>query len=138
MLDDADRFFEELLAITSEFCRANEIGLAPSLLQEVILYQKLRIPSWPVAPDEEVGFHWNLPAIFEALTSGMPVPKLAFTGESQQCRVVRFRKDQDDKIQYALSRVNKGITLNLSDLYAMEPGDEADAAPSEMGILTRS
>ncbi len=111
---EADKFYIEMTALTKEYCKLKGLPVDEETLDEVIEYQKLRFPSWPVRDRREYEFKTNIPEYFECLTNGYDVP--AIEKKTVPLTVKDLRRDTQTFPEFAATLVRGGLTVDLLEV----------------------
>jgi putative methyltransferase len=111
LLDDAGTFYSELATLTDRYCNKQGYDVQPDILNEVICYQKVRMPVFPKPAQASYLFEYNIPDYFDAITAQKDVP--ALTKMANNMEILIPDDFSDDRAQFALDRVDRGITLKL-------------------------
>lgn len=112
LLDDAEAFYAELEKLVVRFCAQRGYAADPAVLREVVAYQKARIPSFPVSTQREHQFDHSVPAYFDAMLNLRPLPKIERV--PSMLDITPPTEFGNERAQFALKRVDKGITLKLN------------------------
>lgn len=78
LLQDLDGFYEDLQALTLAYCRENDFDISKDILEEVIRYQKARMPRWPSFEQKRYEFRTNVPEYFSFMTQGQEPPLIVY------------------------------------------------------------
>lgn len=95
--EKTEEFYDELKDIVEAFLRERGGTFSPVEVEEVVIYQRMRIPSLKSESIPSFEFRFNLPGYFDALWRG---ESLALT-EGSQTMEVRGRCFDGDKIRFA-------------------------------------
>jgi radical SAM superfamily enzyme YgiQ (UPF0313 family) len=113
-LEDANKFYHELLSLTEIFGSRFGHIIPYDILAEVIYYQKLRIPTFP-KPDKTIHhFVYNIPEYFAEMIKNGNVPVIKKNRTILE--VILPENFGEKRTTFAISRVDKGITLKLNDI----------------------
>lgn len=110
---DYDQFYADLKRIVVRFCQSRGFSVSEKLLDEVLLYQKIRVATWPVPTQRIYRFETNVPYYFKLLTAGEEPPAITF----DPC-VVELLPPQvkaRDFAEYSKTRVRR-MTVMLCDV----------------------
>jgi len=100
-----------LATLTDRYCNKQGYDVQPDILNEVICYQKVRMPVFPKPAQASYLFEYNIPDYFDAITAQKDVP--ALTKMANNMEILIPDDFSDDRAQFALDRVDRGITLKL-------------------------
>lgn len=127
LLDDADALYRDVADVTKAFSQDRGLTVAADVMDEIIAYQRLRMPVWPVPERLERAFSHNVADYFEAVTGGGEMPQI----ERRETRVsIRIPNlPFADKFAFAAQRTRYGHTIDLYEVDVMEDGVE-EWAPS--------
>jgi len=70
LLGNSDELYRELRKIVGKFVEIHCFEVDPLILDEVVYYQKIVMPSWPVRTEKDFLFETNVPELFKELTLG--------------------------------------------------------------------
>jgi len=118
LLDDADTLYQDLLNVTKSFINARDIDLPVDILEEIIRYQKLRMPVWPIPNHLSQSFVYNLAEYFEIVSKGGDAPPIK---RNPNLVSVRTPKNEfEDQFAFAAQRTRYGHTMDLYDIDFMD------------------
>lgn len=114
LLDNPDRFFRELRNLTLEYASRQSNEVDEALVDEIILYQRSRTPVYPHVKPSVIYFEYDVPKYFEKVLQGDSPDKL----QKEPCTMnVKSPTSQfANKRDFAIWRVDKGITLKIFDI----------------------
>ncbi len=98
--DQSDKFYDEMLDIMRQFFDSKDIDYDDEELQEVVLYQRLRIPTAEPSKTTEHIFNYNIPEFFSILSTEEPIQmmrerqKLVVIEESIRVNKAQFAKER--------------------------------------------
>jgi radical SAM superfamily enzyme YgiQ (UPF0313 family) len=114
MLNNPDAFYRDLFNLIQSFFAHHDHPLDEQALEEVITYQRARMPLWGEQEPREIHFKYNIPAFFTAMTKGHPVPDIV--EEPNTIEIIPLDIQADDKGQFAVQRTRSGHTIVLNDV----------------------
>ena len=127
LLDDADALYRDVAGVTKVFSQTRGIAVAEDVLDEIIAYQRLRMPVWPAPERLERAFAYSVADYFEAVTGGGEAAVI----ERRANRVsVQIPKHPfTDKFAFAAQRTRYGHTIDLYEVDSSED-DVGEWGPS--------
>ena len=116
--------YVELKEIVRLFCLANKLDLPETLLDDIIMYQQLRIPSFD-RQEYSHTFNSNIPTYFDKVTHGDEAPPLVMR------EVTALFKNEphsyDNETEFNRRRVSCGYSINLSTIVGID--EDKNATP---------
>jgi len=114
LLENKDDLYEELQRITQRFCRRHNYEISANNLNDIFLYQKIRMPVWPLPQERSHEFKTNIPYYFQAMLLGQALPALI----EQTVNVELTVSDQkfNSKLDAFFARLRSGHTFNIYDV----------------------
>lgn len=113
-LSDPDAFYRDIAELTRRFFARHDHLIDESLLSEIIIYQRARIPLWGEQEHRVLHFKHNIPAYFAALTKSLPAPDLVKTDNALE--IIPREMNATDKDAFAVQRTRSGHTIILNDV----------------------
>jgi radical SAM superfamily enzyme YgiQ (UPF0313 family) len=113
-LEDADSFYGEIREIVLRYCEKNKFSLPAELLDELILYQRIRIPTWPIPNNKTHHFEYNIPDYFHSLVSQdepVSIKKLPM-----QLSVKIQENKSRDEVDFARNRIIGSYNLEMYEV----------------------
>ena len=102
-LEDSNVFYDDIQRVTKNFCKTNNHELPLELLEEIVLYQKIRIPVWPIPKRRKYSFSYNIPKYFQSLLhEDKPV---SIKRSATQLEVIIPKTDVKDSVDFVKNRV---------------------------------
>lgn len=120
-------FYGELSAMVREYCSANRVSLDPDLLEDVIRYQRARIPNFRPVPDDPVEFRYNLPHFFASIVGQEPPVDLVRVPAAMRVEPPVSRPE--DGLQLVISRMRTSMAYIPWDVVPVTLDREAVATP---------
>jgi radical SAM superfamily enzyme YgiQ (UPF0313 family) len=127
-LEHGDKFYLDIKNITKKFCSNNNISLEESILEELVLYQKVRIPTWPIPKQTTHCFRYNFPEYFDRFLKGEK--PISLNDREMTLEVLIPNNIPQDPIEFAQKRV---IGSYILELYEVRH-DAMNELKSESGI----
>ena len=133
LLNDMDAFYREMARLCREFCDGSGYPLAPEILDEMLTYQRLRMPVWQPGP-LSYEFATNVPRYFARLCRGEAPPPLT-RGTPTIVDLDVPPQTFGSELEFNLRRVSSGYTLQVF----RRPGCRRTetGAEAEYGVPTR-
>lgn len=118
LLCGIDQLYIELRELTLSYCRGKKIDISDETLDEIIKYQKARMPAWPTPKKEHFDFSTNLPKYFQALTCGDEPPAIKKSRMSMTVKIPSLLPKSRN--EFASTLVRAGHTVNVFDVEIFE------------------
>jgi len=131
---DKEYFYEELGCILRSFIHMRQLQVNELAFEEILVYQKLRFPSWPQKDVVEHTFNTTVALYFESLTSGGQALEI----EEEQLHVIfkDHRRKSDSFAEFAASMVRGGLTVDLLEEEIKNRGS-ASGGQDNLSIIRR-
>ena len=110
----SDKFFNELEKIVVSFCQVHNVQLDNEVLCDVMQYQKMRFPSWPLPPLESRKFSTNIPLYFDALLANSSIPQII--KQNLVVNTIPSHYSYESYSDYAATIVRGGLAVDLLDI----------------------
>lgn len=118
LLDDVTTLYQDLLNVTKLFVDDRDIDLPGDVLEEIIAYQKMRMPVWPIPNHLSQSFVYNLAEYFEIVSRGGDAPPIK---QNPNLVNIRIPKNEfEDQFEFASQRTRYGHTMDLYDIDFMD------------------
>ena len=104
--------------MTKLFVDDRDIDLPGDVLEEIIAYQRLRMPVWPIPNHLSQSFVYNLAEYFEIVSRGGDAPPIK---QNPNLVNIRIPKNEfEDQFEFAAQRTRYGHTMDLYDIDFMD------------------
>lgn len=110
---DYAQFYADLKRLTLRFCEGRRLEVSERILDQVLLYQKIRVATWPIPTQRTYRFETNIPYYFKLLTSGEETPLITF--DPCVVELVPPPNKARDFAEYTKTRVRR-MTVMLCDV----------------------
>ena len=110
-LEDLESFYIELKKIILNYCKKNELELSEDLLEELVRYQKIRIPTWPIPLNRTHYFEYNIPDYFHSLVNEDEVDPIVKS--PTQLEVLIPESKAKDAVDFAQKRIIGSYNLEI-------------------------
>jgi hypothetical protein len=118
-LEGLESFYSELKKIILNYCRKNELELSEDLLEEIILYQKIRIPTWPIPVSKTHFFEYNIPEYFYSLLNEDEV--VPIVKSPTQLEVLIPESKAKNAVDFAQNRIIGSYNLETYEVESLVP-----------------
>ncbi len=124
LTQNTDGFYNELTRLVLSYCGSHHISINPIIFEEVILYQKIRFPGWPLRMCASYFFKTNIPEYFQKLVDGLEAPKIVQA--SMAVTVKDHERDAKSFADFAATLVRGGLTVDLLDIELPQYREQED------------
>ena len=107
--ENKKEFYESLQEVTQKFLSGQKLLVNSEELQEIILYQQARIPSYGKQETQEIGFNFNVPEYFENMGLGK---EAILERKPQKIRVIGFPEQEQSPKDFAARVILRGRKSN--------------------------
>ncbi len=114
LLEDKESLYEELKHITLDFCNQYKYEISEDILDDIFLYQKIRMPAWRSPKNKLYNFRTNIPEYFRAMTAGDPLPVIV--RKPTDVELIGITDALSNKLDAFFARVRSGHTFNIYDV----------------------
>ena len=121
LLEDKENLYEELKEITLRFCNHHQYEIPENIFNDIFLYQKIRMPVWPLPQDRFYDFKTNIPEYFQAMIAGDSLPMIV--QRPTGIELVISTEDFENKLDSFFARVRSGHTINIYNVKICNKGE---------------
>lgn len=111
-LSNLDETYDEMKQIVSDFCGSRGLDLSPVIIDDLIEYQKLRIPTFDQSYCSNK-FVTNLPIFIDKTTRGERIP---LSLKSTEVSFSSPSHNYDNEVEFNRRRVSCGYSIRLNDV----------------------
>jgi hypothetical protein len=130
LLNRMDETYTELRNLAERFCEENKLATSATILDEVIEYQKSRVPVFN-PPQTIYNFETNVPYFFECIINGKVAPQIAMSPTTIE--VKHKPHSYKTETEFNLRRTSGGYTLSVADAL-IQTGDSPQTESTDVPL----
>lgn len=130
MVKESQRLYEELRKVVVQFCDKNDFLIQEAFLDDLIVYQQVMMPSWPIKHGKIFNFKTNIPEYFQCLVHGLETPDLKY--EPMSVRVSDHSRNSETFIEFAATLVRGNMTVDTLEAEIISSNTHPKKAPDSI------